>query len=72
KPPLADAERYAVSGNHYWNAGIFAFSVRLLFSEMERLCPDVLASMRAAHAARRAGDDPAFEPAFRARRSISI
>lgn len=72
KPPLADAERYAVSGNHYWNAGIFAFSVRLLFSEMERLCPDVLASMRAAHAARRAGDDAAFEAAFRACRSTSI
>ena len=72
KPPLADAERYAVSGNHYWNAGIFAFSVRLLFAEMECLCPDVLASMRAAHAARRAGDGAAFDAAFRACRSISI
>lgn len=72
KPPLADAERYAVSGDHYWNAGIFAFSVRLLFAEMERLCPDVLASMRAAHAARREGDAAGFDAAFRACRSISI
>jgi len=72
KPPLADAERYAASGNHYWNAGIFAFSVRLLFSEMERLCPDVLASMRVARAARLAGDGSGFDAAFRACRSISI
>ena len=72
KPPHADAERYSVSGNHYWNAGIFAFSVRLLFAEMERLCPDVLSSMRAAHAARSAGDAAAFDAAFRACRSISI
>jgi mannose-1-phosphate guanylyltransferase/mannose-6-phosphate isomerase len=72
KPPLVEAERYAASGNHYWNAGIFAFSVRLLFSEMERLCPDVLASMRAARAARLAGDDTGFDAAFRACRSISI
>ena len=72
KPPLADAERYAVSGNHFWNAGIFAFSVRLLFAEMERLCPEVLASMRAAHAARRAGESSAFDAAFRACRSVSI
>mgnify|MGYP003588464437 CR=1 FL=1 len=72
KPPLEAAERFAASGDHYWNAGIFAFAVRLLFAEMERLCPDVLASMRAAHAARRAGDGAAFEAAFRACRSISI
>ncbi len=72
KPPLAEARRYAVSGNHYWNAGIFAFSVRLLFAEVERLCPDVLASMRAADAARRAGDEAGFEAAFRSCRSISI
>ncbi len=72
KPPLADAERYAASGSHYWNAGIFAFSVRLLFSEMERLCPDVLSAMRAAHEARRAGDDDAFAAAFRSCRGVSI
>ncbi len=72
KPPLADAERYAVSGSHYWNAGIFAFSVRLLLSEMDRLCPDVLAAMRAARAAMRAGDAAGFDAAFRACRSISI
>ena len=72
KPPLADARRFAASGNHYWNAGIFAFSVRLLFAEMERLCPEVLAAMRAAHAARLAGDDAGFDAAFRACRSISI
>jgi mannose-1-phosphate guanylyltransferase/mannose-6-phosphate isomerase len=72
KPPLAEAERYAASGNHFWNAGIFAFSVRLLFAEMQRLCPDVLASMRAAHAARNEGDGTSFDAAFRSCRSISI
>ncbi|MBK8595599.1 MAG: mannose-1-phosphate guanylyltransferase [Holophagales bacterium] len=72
KPPLAEAERHAVSGNHYWNAGIFAFAVRLLFSEMERLCPDVLEAMRAARAAQVAGDGAGFDAAFRACRSISI
>ena len=39
---------------------------------MERLCPDVLASMRAARAARLAGDGAGFDAAFRACRSISI
>jgi len=72
KPPLADAERYAASTNHYWNAGIFAFSVRLLFAEMERLCPDVLAAMQAAHAARASRDSAAFDAAFRACRPVSI
>ncbi len=72
KPPPVDAERYAVSGNHYWNAGIFAFSVRLPSPKMERLCPDVLDAIRAARAARVASDGYGFDAAFRACRSISI
>lgn len=72
KPPLSDAEAYAASGLHFWNSGIFVFRVSLLFSEMERLCPDVLASARLAHDSWKAGDDASFDAAFTAARSISI
>lgn len=72
KPPLAEAERYARSGRHFWNAGIFVFRIPVLVAAMERLCPDVLAAVRRALAARAAGDAAGFEAAFGKAPSISI
>jgi mannose-1-phosphate guanylyltransferase/mannose-6-phosphate isomerase len=57
KPDAATAERYLKSGDFFWNSGIFMFTAALFLSEIERLCPDMLAACRAAlHAARRDDD----------------
>ena len=74
KPPLADAERYVGLGNRLRGTRASSlFAIPLLLAEMERLCPDVLAAARAAHAARRTGDARAASPRPSARcPSISI
>ena len=72
KPPLEAAERYFRSGNFYWNAGIFAFRIEVLFAAMEELCPEILAAARAAHAARKAGDAAGFASAFGRSPKLSI
>lgn len=36
KPQLAIAEEYVKSGKHFWNAGIFFFTLKTLLNEMER------------------------------------
>jgi mannose-1-phosphate guanylyltransferase/mannose-6-phosphate isomerase len=72
KPPLEAAERYLRSGNFYWNAGIFAFRIPVLFAAMEEHCPDILAAARAAHAARKAGDSAGFAAAFARSPKLSI
>ncbi len=72
KPPLEAAERYVRSGNFYWNAGIFAFRIPVLFSAMEELCPEILAAARDAHAARKAGDAAGFAAAFARAPKLSI
>ena len=72
KPPLEEAERYFRSGNFYWNAGIFAFRIPVLFAAMEEHCPEILAAARAAHAARKAGDAAGFAAAFARSPKLSI
>ena len=56
KPPRADAERYAASGRHLWNAGMFCFTPRAILAALDTHAPAI------AHAARRslrpAGGDP--------------
>jgi mannose-1-phosphate guanylyltransferase/mannose-6-phosphate isomerase len=41
KPDLAAAERYVVSGNHLWNAGIFLFRGTTLLDVLARLQPEL-------------------------------
>ena len=72
KPPLEAAERYVRSRNYYWNAGIFAFRIPVLFAAMEEHCPEILAAARAAHAARKAGDAAGFAAAFARSPKLSI
>ena len=48
KPDLDTARGYVARGRHLWNAGLFLFSPRVLIAEMERLAPDVAASVRRA------------------------
>ena len=48
KPDPATAERYASSGDYFWNSGIFLFPVGLYLGELERLRPDMLAACKKA------------------------
>jgi len=58
KPSEDKARAMIAGGNVYWNSGMFAFTARDPLAELERLRPDILAAVRAAHAA--ATDDLAF------------
>jgi len=46
KPDQAKAESYVVSGNFYWNAGIFLMSARALIAAFEAYAPDILEGCR--------------------------
>lgn len=39
KPPLATARRFAKSGRHLWNAGIFVWRADVILAEIERCAP---------------------------------
>jgi len=41
KPPLAAARRFAKSGRHLWNAGIFVWRADAILAEIERCAPDL-------------------------------
>jgi mannose-1-phosphate guanylyltransferase/mannose-6-phosphate isomerase len=72
KPATSDAERYAASGIHLWNAGIFVARLDHLLAEIARRAPAVDAAARRALAARRAGDAAGADAAFAAAPSISF
>lgn len=42
KPDLKAAESYFASENHFWNSGMFCFSVSTMIEAMAAHCPDVL------------------------------
>jgi mannose-1-phosphate guanylyltransferase len=72
KPPFADAERYAASGRHLWNAGIFVAAASHVVAETASLAPAVLDAARRAFDAARAGDPVAADAAFSSAPSISF
>lgn len=41
KPQLAVAQDYVQSGDYFWNAGIFAMSLRTLYEELEACFPEI-------------------------------
>ncbi len=45
KPNREKAEQYLLSGDYYWNAGMFAFSSRKFWQEMEIHSPTIFATM---------------------------
>jgi mannose-1-phosphate guanylyltransferase len=51
KPPLATAIEYLASGRHYWNAGMFAWTLQDFRSELLMHCPEVLEPLDAWSAA---------------------
>ena len=48
KPPRADAERYAASGRHLWNAGMFCFTPRAILAALDTHAPAIAAAARLA------------------------
>lgn len=42
KPGAALAERYLETGTYYWNSGMFAFSIRFMFSELKKYQPQIM------------------------------
>ena len=60
KPPLEQALQYLQSGRHYWNAGMFVWTLEDFRTQLQRCAPEVLAPLDAWAAA---GADPAALPA---------
>ena len=48
KPDPARAQAFLEGGRHLWNAGMFVASAASLLAELERLAPELVASVRAA------------------------
>ncbi len=48
KPDAATAARYLAAGDYFWNSGMFVFGAKAYLSELERLQPDIRASVDAA------------------------
>lgn len=48
KPDLAHAEKYVVSGDYYWNSGMFMFTAERYLAELEKFQPEVLMQSRRA------------------------
>ncbi|WP_005031965.1 mannose-1-phosphate guanylyltransferase [Holophaga foetida] len=45
KPPIETAIEYLESGRHYWNAGMFVWTLQDLRSELRTHCPETLAPL---------------------------
>jgi mannose-1-phosphate guanylyltransferase/mannose-6-phosphate isomerase len=41
KPPLETAQRYVVSGRHFWNSGIFCFTAKTILTELKKHSPRI-------------------------------
>lgn len=56
KPDLATAKRYVKSGKYFWNAGMFAWSVRAFLAEAERNAPTLAEFIKGFPAKKDGGD----------------
>jgi len=41
KPNLEMAQKYLLSGNFYWNSGMFAFSIKTILEELQKYMPTI-------------------------------
>ena len=48
KPPLEAAENYILSGDYYWNSGMFMFRADKYLAELSKFSPDVFNSCKSA------------------------
>lgn len=72
KPPLARARRYAASGKHYWNSGIFVSQTARLIEELETHMPRLSAFLSRAASAFDKRDAATFSKLWAKCESISI
>ena len=72
KPPLARAKRYAVSGKHYWNSGIFISQAAHLIEELKAHSPHLSAVLSRAASAFDKRDAATFSKLWEKCESISI
>jgi len=70
KPPLATAIEYVQSGQHYWNAGMFVWTLADMRRELLENCPEVLVPLDAWVAA--GADSKAISAAYSALPKLSI
>jgi mannose-1-phosphate guanylyltransferase / mannose-6-phosphate isomerase len=47
KPDIETAKAYVSGGRHLWNSGMFCFTAGVMLEEMQKLCPEILQSVRA-------------------------
>jgi mannose-1-phosphate guanylyltransferase / mannose-6-phosphate isomerase len=50
KPDLETAKRYLASGNYYWNAGLFAFTIGTFLEELRQDAPEICQAMGESYA----------------------
>ena len=72
KPPLARAKRYAASGKHHWNSGIFISGAAHLINELGIHQPHLSATLSRAASAHEERDAAAFAKLWEGCESISI
>ena len=72
KPPLARARRYAASGKHYWNSGIFISKAAHLIDELEAHQPRLGRLLSRAGSAFDKRDDDAFAKLWEKCEYVSI
>ena len=41
KPDLKTAKEYLLSGNYFWNSGMFAFSIKTILNEIKKYAPEI-------------------------------
>ena len=46
KPNLEVAKKYLVSGNYYWNSGMFAFTIKTILKELEKYAPEIYKNIK--------------------------
>ena len=46
KPDLATAQQYLAQGGYYWNAGMFAFQIKMMEQELQKYHPNIMALLK--------------------------
>lgn len=70
KPNAEIASEYLLSGNYFWNSGMFVFRARTMIDEYAALCPEVYAPMREISHRETAGDIYAGLPSVPVDRAV--
>ena len=70
KPNAEVASEYLLSGNYFWNSGMFVFRARTMIDEYAALCPEVYVPMREISRREIAGDVYAGLPSVPVDRAV--